>query len=86
MLALAPYPKGFKLDQTAFNYYYNNVCPVTVSEKYKQALVHYTNIRYWCTENCQGPYIIDYSDILHDGVRVRLGDQGDLAHFTLKWI
>ena len=84
MLALAPYPKCFKLDQTAVNYYYYNM--KAVSEKYQHALTHYSNIRYWCTENCQGPYIIDYSDILHDGVRVRLGDQGDLAHFTLKWI
>jgi hypothetical protein len=89
MIAVAPYPRGWKLDQTALSYFYYNMAnngPTVMTQKYKQALEHYNAIQQWCTENCQGPYDLAYSDILHDGIRVRLGSKEDLAFFQLKWL
>jgi hypothetical protein len=89
MIAIAPYPQGFKLDQPALSYYYynlNNKGPIVSSEKYKRALHHYTTVKKWCDQFCIGPYSIEKTDILYDGIRVRLGTNEDLAYFTLTWI
>jgi len=92
MIALAPYPQGLKLDQTVLSYYWNVSTlgavggQPAIHKKYQQAHDHYTQVRNWCIENLNGPYIVDVEDILYDGVRVRVGTEFDLAYFTLRWV
>jgi hypothetical protein len=89
MIALAQYPSGLKLDQTALSFYYKSLVNVTLSaqsKKYSQALDHFLDVRKWCELNCKDPYSIEISDLLFDGVRVRIGSYDDFVYFTLKWV
>ena len=89
MIVIAPYPKGFKLEQTALSYYYYNTgsnIPAIVQRKHKRAYTHYSNVKRWCKDNLSGPFEITLDDILHDGVRVRLSTSDDLAFFQLRWL
>jgi len=89
MIVIAPYPEGFKLEQTALSYYYYNTgsnIPAIVQRKHKLALKHYQTVKEWCKDNLQGPYDINLEDILHDGIRVRLSVPEDIAFFQLKWL
>lgn len=89
MIAIAPYPKGFKLEQTALSYYYytsSSNIPAIVQEKHKVAFNHYKDVRQWCNDNLSAPFEITLDDILHDGVRVRLSTSDDLVYFQLKWL
>jgi len=88
MIALAQYPAGLKLDQTALSFYYKtlvNASLTSQNNQYTQALGHFLDVREWCALHCNGPYTIEISDILFDGVRVRIGSYDDLFYFTLKW-
>ena len=82
MIALAQYPSGLKLDQTALSFYYKSLVNVTLSaqsKKYSQALDHFLDVRKWCELNCKYPYSIEISDLLFDGVRVRIGSYDDFV-------
>ena len=85
MIALAQYPSGLKLDQTALSFYYKSLVNATLSaqsKKYSQALDHFLDVRKWCELNCKYPYSIEISDLLFDGVRVRIGSYDDFVYVT----
>ena len=84
MVVVAPYPNGFVLRQTSFNYYFTSTTKKNLSVQDKVAWDHYVNVLEWCQNNLVN-YSADLKDILHEGVRVRLGNNEDLAYFSLKW-
>ena len=58
----------------------------SVVRQYDKVEGHYNDVSGWCKENLTGPYIINKeTDILFDGVRVRVGRESDMAYFQLRW-
>jgi len=89
MIVIAPYPNGFHPDMwfcTPGGADPRHLAEPAVVRQYDKVEGHYNDVSGWCKENLTGPYIIDKeTDILFDGVRVRVGKESDMAYFHLRW-
>jgi len=89
MIALAPYPNG--LQYASWWSLPGGADPRRLAtpaaiRQHDKVVGHYNNVSDWCKKNLTGPYEINKeTDILYDGVRVRLGRESDMAYFQLKW-
>ena len=84
MIVVARYPNGNKMSQMHLPF--ASTPGYTAShESYRLAMNHFTEVINWCTKHLMGPWECTDSDILHEGIRVRIGDQKDIAYFKLKW-
>jgi len=89
MIVIAPYPNGFHPDMwwcMPGGADPRNLAEPAIIRQHGKVFEHYHNVSSWCKENLTGPYIIDKeTDILFDGVRVRVGRESDMAYFQLRW-
>jgi hypothetical protein len=89
MIALAPYPNGVQMD--AWWSPPGGADPLhlaqpSVIRQCDEVVGHYNNVSDWCKGNLIGPYELDEkTDILFDGVRIRIGRESDMAYFQLRW-
>ena len=84
MIAVARYPDNNVLNQLHLPY--AGLSGYSSStQNYQLAMDHWKEVQQWCTMFLQGPWQCDNTDILFDGVRVRIGALKDLAYFQLKW-
>jgi len=84
LIVVALYPNGNKMNQMHLPF--ASTPGYTAShESYKRAMEHYHAVVAWCEHNLTGPWECDDKDILHEGIRVRIGDTRDVAYFNLKW-
>ena len=89
MIALAPYPNGIQMD--AWWSLPGGADPLhlaqpSVIRQCDEVVGHYNNVSDWCKGNLIGPYELDEkTDILFDGVRIRIGRESDMAYFQLRW-
>ena len=88
MIVLAPYPDGISV----WSIWNGSSMPggeeveFVPPSVYNKVVGHYNNVSDWCKENLTGPYELDKkTDILPNGVRVRLGRKSDMAYFYLRW-
>ena len=92
MIALARYPNGIQMDAwwsfPSISIRGTSREPVQpeVVRQCDEVAGHYNNVSDWCKENLIGPYELDEkTDILFDGVRIRIGRESDMAYFQLRW-
>ena len=93
MIALAPYPDGISVwsiwngsSMPGGNGEYYEEVEFVPPSVYNKVVGHYNNVSDWCKENLTGPYELDErTDILFDGVRIRIGRESDMAYFQLRW-
>lgn len=97
LIVVAKYPGDFKMEQQHLPF--AGTPGYTSSHKsYQQAfntlakhgldykmINHYIGVIAWCSNHLQGPWDCNHNDILHEGVRVRIGTELDAAYFLLKW-
>lgn len=84
LIVVAKYPGDFKMEQQHLPF--AGTPGYTSSHKsYHQAMNHYTDVLAWCHSHLQGPWDCNHNDMLHEGVRVRIGTESDAAYFLLKW-
>lgn len=84
MIVVALYPDGITMSQLYLPF--AGTPGYSVSDtQYNKAMDHYTDVQSWCDAHLVGPWSCNPGDILHVGVRVRIGSLDDLAYFCLKW-